>query len=462
MAKVNNSRTLIEVSPGEIRAATIDRDGRLAEFQIDRIDRPSLIGGVYRGRVTRVETGLGGAFVAIGTDSDGFLRHGKGLHEGQAMTVQVIRDADGAKGPALSARVALTGRYAGWTPFRPGIVFSPGLGGGRRRAELEALAPSLITGAEGISIRAAAARVDDDTVTRETARLRQEWAALEAAAGNADAPAALIEAPPLIARILRDGDDGEVIVDDRGAYRMAEATIAAAMPDREGALHLHDTKEPVFDAHGVADDVAALSDRVVNVPRGARLTFDATEALMAIDVDSAAGGRGASDDAILKTNVAALAEITRQVRLRNLSGLIVVDFISMRRRASNTRLLQAARKAFRHDPQQVDVLGITGAGLLEITRRRRAPPLESFLVQRGPMQQSPAAAACAILRDALRAGGGAMPEAHASPEIIAALERPFRDALKEVNRRLGQEMTLHSVPGKIEWEITMRRGRRAS
>jgi len=448
--------TLIEVSPGETRAATMD--GRLVEFQIDRKDRPSLIGGVYRGRVTRVEGGVGGAFVAIGMAREGFLRHGKGLHEGQAMTVQVIRDADGAKGPALSARIALSGRYVGWTPSRPGIVYSPRLGGGRRRAELKELAPGLVSDGEGVVILAAAARVEDDAVARDIRRLRQEWAALDRAAKDAAAPAALIEPPSLIARILRDGGDGVVVIDDRASYRGAESMIAATMPDR--VLQRHDSKEPIFDAYGVGDEIAAVSARIVTVPRGARLTFDATEALMAIDVDSAAGG-GRGEDAILKTNIAALAEVAHQIRLRNLSGLIVIDFISMRRRASNTRLLQAARKAFWRDPQQVDVLGISAAGLLEVTRRRHAPPLDSYLLQRGPAQQTPAAAACEILREALRGGGGTMPQLYAAPDIVATLQGPFSDALAQVNRRLGQDMTLHRVPGKVDWEITMQRGRRA-
>jgi ribonuclease G len=355
----------------------------------------------------------------------------------------------------------LSGRYVGWTPGRPGIVFSPGLGGGRRRAELETLAPGLVLDGEGIGIRAAATLVDDDVVAREAARLRQEWAALDSAARDAEAPATLLEAPSLIANILRDGAGGAVIVDDRRAYRLAETAIADTMPDRRGGLRFHDSREPIFEFHGIADDVAAVSARIVRVPRGARLTFDATEALMAIDVDSAAGGRGTSEDAILKTNIAALVEIARQVRLRNLSGLIVIDFISMRRRASNKRLLQAARKAFRRDPRQVDVLGVTGAGLLEVTRRRGAPPIDAYLVQPGRARQSPAAAACAILRDALRAEGGATPEVQAAPEIIAALRGPFLAALERVNRRLGQEMPLNSVPGKMDWEMTMRRGRRA-
>ncbi len=456
---MNRARTLIEVSPGETRAATVGEDGRLVEFQIERIDRPSLIGGVYRGRVTRVESGLGGAFVAIGAACDGFLRPGKGLHEGQAVTVQVIRDAAGTKGPALTARVALTGRYVGWTPGRPGTVFSPRLGGGRRRAELEALAPGLILDGEGISIRAAALWVDDEAVTAEVARLRREWAVLDKAARDAEVLAALVAPPSLIERVLRDGDAGDIVIDDRVAYRLANAAIAATMPDRAGALYRHDAKEPIFEAHGIADDVAALGDRIVTVPRGPRLTFDATEALMAIDVDSASGGRGTSEDAILKTNITALSEIARQIRLRNLSGLIVIDFISMRRRASNTRLLQAARKAFRRDRQQIDVLGVTGAGLLEVTRRRRAPPIDSYLLQRGPARQTPAAAACAILRDAVRVSGGEMPEVHAAPDIVAALLGPFSDALAQVNRRLGQEMSLNPVPGKTDWEITIRSGR---
>jgi Rne/Rng family ribonuclease len=450
-------RTLIEVSPGETRAATVDQ--RLVEFQIVRIDRPSLIGGIYRGRVTRVEAGLGGAFVAIGAAREGFLRHGKGLHEGQAITVQVIRDADGTKGPALNARVVLTGRYVGWTPGRPGIVYSPRLGSGRRRAELEALAPGLVSDAEGISIRAAAARVEDDVVVAEISRLRGEWAALESAAKDAASPATLIEPLSLIARILRDGNDDAVVIDDRASHRDAQTMIAATMPDR--VLHRHDAKEPIFDAYGIADEVATVSSRIVSVPRGARLTFDATEALMAIDVDSAAGGRGIAEDAILRTNIDALAEVARQVRLRNLSGLIVIDFISMRRRASNTRLLQAAKKAFRRDPQQVDVLGISAAGLLEVTRRRHAPPLDSYLLERGPAQPTPESAACDILREALRSAGGTMPQVDAAPDIIAALQGPFGDALAQVNRRLGQELTLHPVPGKVGWKMTMQRGRRA-
>jgi ribonuclease G len=456
MAGVTGMRTLIEVSPGETRAATVDQ--RLVEFQIDRKDRPSLIGGIYRGRVTRIEPGLGGAFVAIGTAREGFLRHGKGLHEGQAVTMQVIRDADGAKGPALTTRIALTGRYVGWTPSRPGSVYSPRLGGGRRTAELEALAPNLVSDGEGIVFRAAAVRVKDDVVARETVRLRQEWAALEVAARDAVAPATLIEPPSLIARILRDGGDDGVIIDDRASYNAALSMIAATMPDR--VLYRHDTTEPIFDAYGMADEIAAVSARIVTVPRGARLTFDATEALMAIDVDSAAGGRGVAEDAILKTNIAALAEVARQIRLRNLSGLIVIDFISMARRASNTRLLQAAKKAFRRDPQQVDVLGISAAGLLEVTRRRHAPPIDSYLLQRGPAQQTPEAAACEILRDALRSSGGAMPQLFAAPDIIAALQGPFSDALAQVNRRLGQDMALNRVPGKVDWEITTQRGRR--
>ena len=122
---------LAEISPGETRIALVDGTGQLIELRIERIDRTSLVDGIYRGRVRRVEPGLEGAFVDFGAGMEGFLRRHKGLHEGQAITVQVSRDGSGSKGPALSDRIVLHGRYLDWTPSRPGVVYAARLGGGR-------------------------------------------------------------------------------------------------------------------------------------------------------------------------------------------------------------------------------------------------------------------------------------------------------------------------------------------
>lgn len=446
---------LAEISPGETRVALADREGRLVELHVERLGAQSLVDGIYRGRIKRIEQGLGGAFVDFGVGVDGFLRQAKGLHEGQAVTVQVTRDGGGGKGPALTDRVSLPGRYLHWRPGGKGVAYSPRLGNGRRRARLEALVPGLVDSGEGVAVRAAAALVSDDTLKAEVGRLRRAWRDLTEAARNAEVPSMLLPPPGLLQRVLRDGEPGEAIVDDRQVLRDAAALAERTMPDRR--LHLHSGAEPLFEAHGVAAAVEGVCDRVVTLPGGARLTFYYAEAMTVVDVDSGgAAGRVSSETAAQKTNLAVLPELARQVRLRNLSGLIVVDFISMRRRGARTQLLQAARQAFRHDPQQVDVLDMTTAGLVELTRRRGTPPLHEFLMRRKPAGEAPDAVACAVLRAALRLKGPGVPVATAPAEVVALLaEGTYAPALEAVERRLGQALELHTDAPDEGWEVAM-------
>jgi ribonuclease G len=384
------------------------------------------------------------------------LSRDRGVHEGQGVIVQVSRDAGGAKGPALTDRPSVVGRYLALTPAQSGVTFSPRLGQGRRRAQLEALMAG-IDGSDGLAVRAAASHVNDDAVAGEAASLRREWTAIEQAASEGQAPAVLASPPDLIARVLRDREGGGVAIDDPRAFRAAETLVRGTMPDRRGALRRHDGPEPIFEAYGVADAVSEVCARVVTMASGARLIIDPVEAFTAIDIDSGAGGRQPPDDAALKTNLAVLPEVARQIRLRNISGLIVVDFISMRRKAMRAQFMQAARRAFRGDPVQVDVLGMTAAGLLEITRRRRAPPLEAYLIARQSPAPTSRAAACAVLRDTLRRTGPGRPTVIAAPPIIAALQGPLAPALAETERRLGQPLTLRPAPDRQDWEIILER-----
>jgi ribonuclease G len=451
-----------EVSPGEKRVAIVDAEGRLVELFVERIDRPEEEGGIHLGRVTRVERSLNGAFVALGETADGFLRGAKGLHEGQSVLVQVTRDASGGKGPTLTDKPSIVGRYLALTPSRSGTTFSARLGNGRRRAELEALADRLRSIAcptdEGLAVRGAAAFASDEEMAEEATRLRGDWARLRELSEQSKAPSVLAPAPGLIARVLRDRERGAVIIDDPQAFRDAERLVRERMPDRRGRLQRHNDQAPLFEALGLADEIDGICDRIVHLKGGVRLTIDPVEALTAIDVDSGAGGRRASEDAILRTNLAVLPEIARLVRLRNISGLIVVDFISMQRKATRAQFMQSARRAFRSDPMQVDVMGMTAAGLLELTRRRGAPPLHDILM--GPATAAPTAdtAACAILRAALRLTGPGHPVVRATPPVIAALGGALATARAEVDRRLGQPLLLQSDPAQRDWDVTMERG----
>lgn len=447
---------LIEVSPGETRVAILDESGRLVELLIERADRPASEGGIHLGRVRRVEPALNGAFVALGDGEDGFLRRAKGLHEGQAVLVQVTREAGDGKGSALTDKPSVVGRYLALHPDRSEVSYSARLGSGRRRAQLEALAPQLRDRVgEGIAIRAAAADATDDDILVEAARLVQDWDEIREAASSAAAPALLVPPSGLIARALRDREGGVAVIDDPQAFRAAEQLVRDRMPDRRGLLKRHDERTPVFESYGVAEDVDGVCDRVVTLEGGAQLTIDPLEALTAIDIDSGAGGRRGADDAVLRTNRAVLPEIARQVRLRNLSGLIVVDFLRMRRKDARAQLVQAARRAFRDDPVQVDVLGMTAAGLLELTRRRGAPPLHELLLEPAAPVRAAGSDACALLRAVLRLTGAGRPVARAAPAVIAALQGPFAAARAEVDRRMGQPLDLRAEPGRRDWEVRM-------
>ncbi|MGY8960616.1 MAG: ribonuclease E/G, partial [Alphaproteobacteria bacterium] len=213
----------------------------------------------------------------------------------------------------------------------------------------------------------------------------------------------------------------------------------------------------IFEAIGIADEVDTLGDRVVPLPGGGRLTIDALEALTAIDVDrGAASGGGSREDAILAFNITATKEAARQIRLRNVAGLILIDLLSIRHKAKKGVLVQAAKKAFRSDPTMTDVLGITSAGLLEITRRRTGAALSTWFNAPATTPRDASADACEALRTALREGGAKDLTLTAAPGIINQLEGPLKSALETVNRKLGRPLSLKSEHLKAGFEIQER------
>ena len=451
---------LIEVSPGETRAALVDGSGRLAEFMVERMGRESLVGAVVLGRVLRVEKGLDAAFVEIGAARPGFLRRAPDVHEGAAVLVQVTRDAAGDKGAGLAWRPTMIGRYLAITPGRDGVNWSRGIRGGRERARLEETIEAFAREDEGLAVRAHALEADGDMLAAEADRLRTRWRDIEVAAAAAKPPATLLSAPGLIETLLRDRAGGEVVLDDRAALAKAETLVGEAMPDLDGCLEFHAGPVPLFAAAGIEEQLDAALARTVDLPAGGRLTFDRTEALTAVDVDAgSAGGRKSAAAAGLAVNLEAAAEAARQITLRNIGGLIVIDFISMRDKGNRRKVVEAVRRAFRGVAVATDVLGMTAAGLVEITRRRAGPSLgETMLRSEDPAPNlDPEAAACAALRAALRQTGAGRPVLEASPRVIGALEGVLAPALAETNRRLGQALELRSDPGHDCFDVKLER-----
>lgn len=445
---------LIEFSPGETRAALLDEDGRLIEMLVERMGETEIVGSIHLGRVTRVEKGIGAAFVEFGDAQPGFLGKAKDVTEGQAVIVQVIRAAAGDKGAVLTVNPMLPGRYLSLDATRPGIHW-PRVKWEGDRSELAGLLEEFASEKSGIAPGPLAAGMSQDVLRAETDRLVAQWDGIADKAAKSKPPMLLQPAPTLVDHILLEAR-GRVVMDDPKSFSSAKAMADREMPDIADALELYKGEAPLFEETGVEEQLEQALSRRVEMPGGASLVIDETEALTAIDVNmGASGGRMKSDNAIRNANQAAAREAARQIRLRNIGGLILVDFISMKNKAHRKQLVDQLRREMRDDPVRHDVLGMTPGGLVEITRQRAGVPLAALFsrpARRAP-RPLPEAQACEALREALRRPWSAKTVLAADLAIVEVLEGPMAPALAEVNRRLGVALTLSAEPGRGGYEF---------
>ena len=452
---------LIEVSPGETRAALVDAAGRLCRLRLARLSSASLVGGIYLGRVAKVEKGMGAAFVDIGLAAAAFLGRARSLHEGEALVVQVVRDAWSSKTASVGVTPQVEGRYLAIAAHHGAaakIVCERNIVGGTLRAQLEAAAGDIAMPGEVIHVKAAAASVGTDQLAAEAARLRRRWQIVQDSAVE-QKPPRLLEAPAeLVPRLLREiASIRQVVIDDLRIFSETERLVATEMPDLDGKIAHYGGDRPLFEARGLDEQIDEALERRLSLPSGVNLTIDPTEALTAIDVDlggAAAGGR--QEEECTRANLDAIPAIARQIAVRNLAGLIVIDFISMRHKASRRRIVDALRKALRVDADgAVDVLGMTAAGLVEVTRQRKGPALGDLFTLYHAPSLDPEALACAALRQALRTRGSGRPVLRARPDVIAALEGPLSAALVEAGRQLGEPLELRPEARQNGFEIVL-------
>lgn len=378
-------RLLIDRTARFRRAALLEK-GRLADLHLDRLDRPVLAGSLHLGRVVRVLGPLNAAFVDIGTRLPGFLggadvrpqapnheqgRIGTRLSAGQTVLVQVRAEGGGDKGPSLTMDVALPGRFLVHLPLGSGLSLSRRSGRGPERARLQARIRELVAGGGWIA-RASAAAASPDLLEAEADHL--------AAAGRrilaATTPGLVAEGPNAMARLLLDSGAGQAAIDVDGADAMAELRAWAA--DRAADVAARARLVPgLFEQADLDAQIAALAQPRVALPGGGNLMIEPTEALTAIDVNG--GERG---DA-MAVNLEAAAEVARQLRLRNIGGIVVVDFVGAARATDRERLVQFLSGAVADDPAGTHIYGMSKLGLVEITRTRRGPPLAELLADAG-------------------------------------------------------------------------------
>jgi ribonuclease G len=369
-------------------AALLDGRG-LLEYRVEDRDGPSAIGDIHKGQVARVEKGLGAAFVEIGEERAGFLPLNEldtVPAEGESLVVQVVREAFEGKGARLTARPTLAGILLVLSPFAPGVSLSSRIGETRERERLIPIVEGLAQQGEGLVARTAAAGASAEALQAEIGRLRGAWADVGARAGPAEAPALLYRGEDVAMRLLGEnaGRLEEVVASSRREAERLRSLCEGVLPGL-GARIVH---VPERDWSPSRDEIleqaeAALEPRVA-LPSGGSLLFEPGHTLTAVDVNTGravgdAYGRADAEPTMLKTNLEAAEAIARQLRLRNIGGIVVIDFIDVRDPRARERVVSALRAALAGDPAPTRVEPMSRLGLVEMTRRRRGPSLRAML-----------------------------------------------------------------------------------
>ncbi|MDD3649947.1 Rne/Rng family ribonuclease [Immundisolibacter sp.] len=378
----------------ELRVAIVDGQ-YLFDLDIESPNRNQKKGNIYRGVVRRVEPSLEAAFVDYGGARHGFLPlkevapiylqgpngEPRPLREGQEITVQVEKEERGTKGAALTTHVSLAGRYLVLMPC------SPDAGGvsrkieGEDRAELKELLGQLqLPSHMGVIVRTVAAERSLAELQWDLDHLVELWNAIDAASTGRPAPFLIYQENNVVARVIRDyfrDDIGEILIDDEATYEEARSLMQQLMPQSLPRLKLYQDKVPLFTRYQIEHQIETAHRREVPLRSGGALVIDHTEALTAIDINSARATQGADiEETATNTNLEACDEIARQLRLRDLGGLIVIDFIDMMK-ASNQRAVEdRLRDAVKYDRARIQLGKLSRFGLLEMSRQRLRPSLK--------------------------------------------------------------------------------------
>jgi ribonuclease G len=377
------------------------------EVQIERASARGLVGNIYMGRVVRVLPGMQSAFVDIGGARAAFLHVAdirghrvenaevkpieKLLAEGQNLLVQVVKDPLGTKGARLSTQVSIAGRLLVYLPQESRIGISQRIEDEEERLhlrdKLQQLLPPDISG--GFIIRTMAEAANDRELAADVEYLCKLWKDIQDKAQGAAAATLLYQDLNLSLRVLRDFANEEtarILIDSRETFLKVRAFALEFMPNGAARLEHYAGERPLFDLHGVEEEIEKALARRVDLKSGGYLIIDQTEALTTVDVNTGGfvGGRS-FDDTIFKTNLEAAQVIARQLRLRNLGGIIIIDFIDMDNEEHRNAVLNEFRKALARDRTRMTVNGFTQLGLVEMTRKRTRESLAHVLCEPCPI-----------------------------------------------------------------------------
>ena len=404
---------VVNVERLETRVAVIE-NGRLEEYQCEHPTEERLVGSIFKGRIQNLEHDLQAAFVDIGLKKNAFLhywdmipdndslldedddadrparrRHkltneevAKRFAPGTEIVVQVTKGPISTKGPRVTASLSLPGRYLVMMPDTTLRGVSRKIGDAEERKRLKKILDRMpLPDNAGLIDRTAGQGANKRSFVRDLRGLWEQWNSLQTNIRNLKAPACVYQEPDLIERIVRDWlteDIDRVTIDDEAAYNRTREMASRISRHAKNIINFYEGDRPVFDYYGVERQLEEAFRRKVNLKSGGYLVVDETEAMIAVDVNTGRHrGKGSQEDAILEVNLEAVEEVARQLRLRNIGGLVVLDLIDMKSRKHQTAVYKAMKQALKRDRARTNVLQISELGLMEMTRQRQESSLLS-------------------------------------------------------------------------------------
>ncbi|HXC15803.1 MAG TPA: Rne/Rng family ribonuclease [Holophagaceae bacterium] len=405
---MNRKTMLINATdPEEIRVATLV-DGVLYDYDVEFIHNEKIKGNIYKARIVRVDTALQAAFVHYGGTKNGFLpigelprdmtspdgRRGRIqdlLHKDQEIMVQAVREELGSKGAMMTAQISLAGRFLVITPGNPVNGISRKIEGTDERRHFKKLIDELeIPKDIGVIVRTASMGVTKEDFQRDLEFLLDSFKEVKNRFVNRSGPGLVWQEDDVVTRTLRDSwspDIEEVHIDDIDTYHDAQSFFRRTMPQHVDALRHYTGKKPLFSKFQTEEQIDRVYGRKVPLPSGGALVIDQTEALVAIDVNSGKTAGDNQEDTAYKTNMEAAEEVARQLRLRDLAGLVVIDFIDMRKESHNKTVQDKLVEGLKADKARMEVGKINRFGVLVMTRQRIRPSLQHVTHEACPMCQ---------------------------------------------------------------------------
>lgn len=417
-----NKEIIINTIGDETRIA-ITEDGLLTEYFVEQADSQRSVGDIYLGRVAKIIPGIKAAFIDVGHKQDAFLHfsdidpkieelnaligdedadvdleeeeeennHEKvpiqstsnfqrsiqnlpKLEKGKEIIVQVTKEPVGNKGFRVTTRITLPGRFLVLLPFDNKIGVSKKIHDQRKRKRLRRIVRSIIPEGFGVIVRTVAANEDEETIKEELNRLLNTWKEIEQTIKNEKAPALVYKDASTTSSVIRDlfnYDVSKIVVDSKKVYKQLRDYLHQVHPELEDRIELYKGKEPIFDVFGIEPQLRIAMSRKVPLPSGGHIVIDQTEAMTVIDVNTGKYAASMHQELnSLKIDLEAAREICRQVRLRDIGGIIIIDFIDLEEEKNKKKVFDELKKEFRKDRAKVSILPMTEFGLVQITRQR--------------------------------------------------------------------------------------------